>query len=77
MPTSSKSQPNHEELEAKRNLLLERLERLGAHAKAQRGYSSARSLLGTTYRRASLVARVAVLQTAQFMVYVLEKLPPM
>jgi hypothetical protein len=50
---------------------------LSGNAKAQRGYFSARSLLGTTYRRASLVARVAVLETAQFMIHVLEMLPPM
>ena len=77
MSTRARAQPDQDELEARRDLLLERLERLGAHAKAQRGYSSARSLLGTTYRRANVVARVAVLETAQFMISVLEMLPPM
>ena len=77
MPNSAKSKPSHGELEAKRDLLLKRLERLGGRAKAQRGYASVRSLLGTTYRRANLAARVAVLETAHFMVSVLEMLPPL
>jgi hypothetical protein len=33
-------------------------------------------LLGTSYMRANLTARMAVLQTAQFMISVLEMLPP-
>ena len=77
MPDSAKTKPNHGQLEAKRDLLLKRLERLGGRARAQRGYFSARSLLGTTYRRANLAARVAVLETAQFMISVLEMLPPL
>ena len=35
-----------------------------------------RALLGASYVRASLKARLAVLQTAQFMISVLEMLPP-
>ena len=77
MPNRASAKPTHGDLEAKRDLLMKRLERLGQRARAQRGYSSARSLLGTTYRRANLAARVAVLETAQFMISVLEMLPPM
>ena len=77
MPNSANAKPKHGDLEAKRDLLLKRLERLSEKAKAQRGYSSARSLLGTTYRRTNLAARLAVLETAQFMINVLEMLPPM
>jgi hypothetical protein len=76
MPNRSNARPSHGDLEARRDLLLKRLERLGERARGQRGYSSARSLLGTTYRRANLAARVAVLETAHFMISVLEMLPP-
>ena len=77
MPNSGKQKLSHGELEVRRELLLKRLERLGNNAKAKQGYASVRVLLGTTYRRASLTARLAVLETAHFMVSVLEKLPPL
>ncbi len=76
MPNNVKPKLSHGELEARRELLLKRLERLGTKAKAQQGYASVRALLGATYRRANLAARIAVLETAHFMVTVLEKLPP-
>ena len=76
MPGSAELKPTHDELEARRRVLLERLERLDPRAKAATGYASVRRLLGTTYRRANLAARVAVLEAAQFMLGVLEMLPP-
>jgi hypothetical protein len=63
-------------LEAQREALLKRLESLSPKLRSNRGYASARSLLGTSYMRANLTARMAVLQTAQFMISVLEMLPP-
>ena len=63
-------------LEARRAELLRRLERLHPKLRSNRGYASARSLLGASYMRANLTARLAVLQTAQFMISVLEMLPP-
>lgn len=77
MPDTAKSKLSHGELEVRRELLLKRLERLGNNARAKQGYASVRALLGTTYRRANLTARIAVLETAHFMVTVLEKLPPL
>lgn len=68
---------SHARLEARRDELLRRLERLHPGLRANRGYASARALLGTSYMRANLAARLAVLQTAQFMISVLEMLPPM
>jgi hypothetical protein len=68
---------SHACLEARRDELLGRLERLHPKLRANRGYASARALLGTNYLRANLAARVAVLQTAQFMINVLEMLPPL
>lgn len=64
-------------LEARREALLRRLESLSPKLRSNRGYASARSLLGASYMRANLTARLAVLQTAQFMISVLEMLPPM
>ena len=64
-------------LEARRGVLLKRLERLPPRLRATRGYANARALLGASYTRADLSARMAVLQTAQFMINVLEMLPPM
>lgn len=64
-------------LEAQREALLKRLECLPPGLRANRGYASARSLLGASYLRANLTARLAVLQTAQFMINVLEMLPPL
>jgi hypothetical protein len=67
---------SYSNLEAQREALLKRLESLSPKLRSNRGYASARSLLGTSYMRANLTARMAVLQTAQFMISVLEMLPP-
>lgn len=76
-PRASGPKVSYAELEARREVLLKRLESLPPRLRAQRGYASARVLLGTKYMRANLAARLAVLQTAQFMISVLEMLPPM
>lgn len=68
---------SYSNLEAQREALLKRLESLSPKLRANRGYASARSLLGASYMRANLTARLAVLQTAQFMISVLEMLPPL
>ena len=68
---------SYSNLEAQREALLKRLESLSPKLRSNRGYASARSLLGTSYMRANLAARTAVLETAQFMISVLEMLPPL
>lgn len=65
----------HEKLEESRAALLQRLQNLDARAKERPGYRTARSLLNSKFRKASLGARLAVLQSAAFMVEVLERLP--
>lgn len=62
-------------LEDDRAALLMRLQNLDARAKSKPGYRTARSLLNSKFRKASITARVAVLQAATFMIEVLEKLP--
>ena len=68
---------SYADLEARRQELLKRLEHLPPKLRSNRGYASARALLGASYMRANLTARMAVLQTAQFMISVLEMLPPL
>lgn len=62
-------------LEIDREALLSRLNNLDPRAKSLPGYRTAISLLNSKFRKASLTARVAVLQSAAFMIEVLEKLP--
>ncbi len=68
---------SHAELEARRDVLFKRLQRLPPRLRSTRGYANARVLLGASYMRATITARMAVLQTAQFMISVLEMLPPL
>jgi hypothetical protein len=65
----------HDSLEARREALLKRLDMLGATAKGSRGYRSTLTLLNAKYRKASLAARLGILQSAAFMIEVLEMLP--
>ena len=58
-------------------MLLERLELLGATARAANGYRAARALLGSKYIRASLAARLGLIEAAEFLVRILEMVPPM
>jgi hypothetical protein len=76
-PLRSGQKISYASLEAQREALLKRLESISPKLRGNRGYASARALLGTSYMRANLAARLAVLQTAQFMISVLEMLPPL
>lgn len=66
----------HNTLEARREALLMRLQNLDEAAKSSRGYRSSLVLLNQKYRKASLAARLGILQAAAFMIEVLELLPP-
>lgn len=73
---SSKPKPlSPDEMEQDRTKLLRRLQNLDPRVKEKPGYRTALSLLNSKFRKASLGARVAVLQSATFMIEVLEKLP--
>lgn len=74
-PPSRASDMCHDRLEAQREALLQRLERLDDVAKNSRGYRSTMTLLNSKYRKASLAARLGILQAATFMTEVLEMLP--
>ena len=62
-------------LESDREALLRRLSHLNSGAKLLPGYRSALILLNSRFRRANLGTRLALLQAAQFMVEVLERIP--
>jgi hypothetical protein len=62
-------------LEKKREELLWRMDLLLPRVKASSGYKSARTLLGVRYVRASLAARLGLLQAAEFLIRVLEMMP--
>ncbi len=64
-----------DKMEAEREALLLRLRNLNPQVKTQPGYRTALSLLNSKFRKSTLGARVAVLQSASFMIAVLEKLP--
>lgn len=64
------------QLEQKRQALVRRLDQLRPGVKASRGYRSARILLGSKYTRASVAARLGLLQAAEFLIRVLELIPP-
>jgi hypothetical protein len=67
---------SHARLEAQREALLRRMACLHPRLATYRGYRSARVLLNSKYMQASLAARLAVLEAAQFMISLLEMLPP-
>jgi hypothetical protein len=64
----------YDELEARRAELSERLERLGRTAEEHSAYKGALQLLNSVYRREKLARRLAVLQSAAWLISILEKL---
>ena len=73
----SPSKVSHARLEQQRESLRHRMDRLRPVVKASSGYRTARALLGAKYLQASLTARVAVLEAANFLISVLEMIPPL
>lgn len=65
-----------DDLERRRKQLLDQLNTLAAIAGKHPGYRNALTLLTSTFRRASLAQRAAVLQSAAWLIGVLEQLPP-
>jgi hypothetical protein len=63
-----------ENLEARREQLLARLASIGDSAKQHPGHRRALSLLNASFRRASVAQRVAVLQAAEWLIQVLERM---
>ena len=64
----------YDDLEARRAELCERLRTLGYKAEAHPAYKGALKLLNTIYRKEKLAQRLAVLQSAAWLIDILEKL---
>ena len=64
----------YDDLEARRAELCERLRMLGHKAEEHPAYKGALKLLNTIYRREKLAQRLAVLQSAAWLIAILEKL---
>jgi len=75
LANGKKAKLSLDRLESDREALLRRLNHLNSGAKLLPGYRSALILLNSRFRRANLATRLALLQAAQFMVEVLERIP--
>jgi hypothetical protein len=64
----------YDDLESRRAMLIARLTALGDAARRHAGYRHALRLLNDTFRKASLAQRLAVLQSAAWLIGILEKL---
>jgi hypothetical protein len=71
-----RKRPGYEQLQAHRALLLQRLAHLPPVLQGRPGYRSAKALLTIKYVRSKPTGRGAILRAAQFMIGVLELLPP-
>jgi hypothetical protein len=66
----------YEAVEARREQLMTRLRILGARPQSHPGYKRALTLLNDTFRKAKLAQRAAVLESAAWLIAILERLPP-
>ena len=64
----------YDDLEARRTELCERLRTLGHEAEEHPAYKGALKLLNSIYRKEKLAQRLAVLQSAAWLIDILEKL---
>jgi len=63
----------YDALEQRRAELIDRLRALGEAAAAHPAHARARTLLNTTFRKADLVQRAAVLQAAEWLITILDR----
>ncbi len=61
-------------VEARREKLIARLRALGGKAQSHPGYRRALTLLNDTFRKAKLAQRLAVLESAAWLIDILERL---
>jgi hypothetical protein len=65
----------YDELERRREQLMARLQLIGEFGTKHAAYGNARALLGRSFRKASVAQRLAVLESASWLIDLLEKLP--
>lgn len=76
-PPRGNFRQRYDELESHRSKLVERLTTLDDAARQHAGYRNALKLLNDTFRRSTLTQRLAVLQSAAWLIGVLEKIASM
>ncbi len=64
----------YEAVEARRDELIARLHSLGAKAQSHPGHKRALTLLNDTFRKAKLAQRLAVLESAAWLIDILQRL---
>ncbi|MSO66577.1 MAG: hypothetical protein EXQ82_01940 [Pseudolabrys sp.] len=72
-PSRGNFRQRYDALEARRHELIERLRMLGDVAKPHPGYKRALTLLNDRFRKSKLAQRLAVLQSAAWLIDVLER----
>ncbi len=72
--TSGGFRQRYDETENRREQLIARLHSLGGNAQTHPAYKRALKLLNETFRRAKLAQRISILQAAQWLIDVLERL---
>lgn len=65
----------YDAVEARRDQLMARLHSIGGNAQAHPGYKRALTLLNETFRKSKLAQRAAVLESAAWLIDVLQRLP--
>lgn len=65
----------YEAIETRREQLMTRLRVLGARPQGHPGYKRAVTLLNDTFRKTKLAQRAAVLESAAWLIDILERLP--
>ena len=74
MPSQPKTfRARYDALEQRRTELLARLEGLGERARQNPGHARARTLLNTTFRKAKLVQRAAILEAADWLIAIIDR----
>lgn len=73
-PTRGDFRRRYGAVEARREILIARLRALGGHAQAHSGFKRALTLLNDTFRKAKLAQRLAVLESAAWLIDILERL---
>jgi hypothetical protein len=65
-----------EQIEARRAELLARLDRVPGQARAHPAYKNVRKLLGPSFIKSKLAQRIGVLQSAEWLLNILETMAP-
>jgi hypothetical protein len=75
-PARGDFRQRYDAMEDRREELIERLRALGGKAPAHPGYKRALNLLNDKFRKAKLAQRAAVLESAEWLIDILERLAP-